>query len=220
MSCIYSRALVEAYWRGSSSDIAPSGPSRSIRIAKTSYVHVRMMRRYLLSLSSPTSKNSTPRHLTTTRRSLQEGSPVRRSAQRHEVATTQKISGRKCGGSSKKSNRRLCSQRTLKKPRSNAQLEISSIWVTDVEQCRYPRKTWVLTTFEIGSGFLATPTETANQDAPSMMKWPGCRNFVQVFGRVSPVAYEWLMGLPSGWTDVEPLGMRRFQLWLCSHTNT
>jgi len=28
---------------------------------------------------------------------------------------------------------------------------------------------------------------------------------------------EWLMGFPTGWTDLEPLGMRRFLLWQQLH---
>lgn len=54
-------------------------------------------------------------------------------------------------------------------------------------------------------GWLATPTAAQNQSYPSMMKHPSCRNFVKVFGSgpISPLAYEWLMGFPLGWTDVE-----------------
>lgn len=46
------------------------------------------------------------------------------------------------------------------------------------------------------SGFLHTPTATANQGAPSMRRWPSCRGI-----EVSPEAWERRMGLPPGHTD-------------------
>jgi hypothetical protein len=55
------------------------------------------------------------------------------------------------------------------------------------------------------SGFVATPTETANQDCPSMQKWPGCQNV-----EVTPEAWERRMGYPEGWTDLDyPLSETR-----------
>lgn len=33
----------------------------------------------------------------------------------------------------------------------------------------------------------------------------------------SPQLPEWIMGLPIGWTELKPLGMRRFQAWQLSH---
>jgi hypothetical protein len=47
------------------------------------------------------------------------------------------------------------------------------------------------------SGFLATPTATANQGAPSMMKHPGCRDII-----MDPEVLEERMGFPKGWTDL------------------
>lgn len=38
-----------------------------------------------------------------------------------------------------------------------------------------------------------------------------------VNGRLNPDWVEWLMGWPIGWTDLEPLAMDRFQLWLKKH---
>lgn len=56
-------------------------------------------------------------------------------------------------------------------------------------------------------GWLPTPTETANQTCPSMMKWPSCRNLVGLFGTgpIHPEVYEWMMGFPVGWTDLDDL---------------
>ena len=86
-----------------------------------------------------------------------------------------------------------------------------------------------------GSGLLATPTATANQLSPSMMKHPGCRKWwptpcavqghnvgtmlewggSQNWGRkempelargsLNPNWVEWLMGWPIGWTDLSAL---------------
>ena len=82
----------------------------------------------------------------------------------------------------------------------------------------------------LGSSWLATPTETANQTCPAMMKWPGCRRWLptpnthgvnndgrwsELGGqgnpfrgtpmasvRIQPWQYEWMMGFPIGWTDL------------------
>ena len=96
-------------------------------------------------------------------------------------------------------------------PKTSAELQLKrrqttlSRWVTRPDAYCCLRQTWVLTTFGPDFGYLATPTATANQSAPSMMKHPGCRNFVEVFGEVSPSAYEYLMGWPLGWTDLRLL---------------
>ena len=99
-----------------------------------------------------------------------------------------------------------------------------------------------------GSGsLLATPTCTSNQLAPSMMKHAGCRAFAQamlptptchnakegnypseqarntpllathVGGKIHPHFTEWMMGWPTGWTDLKPLAMDKFRLWQKLH---
>ena len=78
----------------------------------------------------------------------------------------------------------------------------------------------------IGSGcWLATPTETANQVEPSMMKWPGCRAWVDsgipLGGPIPPIWVEWLMGWPLGYTDKSDsnvLGMGRYLEWRRQHS--
>ena len=58
-----------------------------------------------------------------------------------------------------------------------------------------------------GSLSLPRPTAKANQLAPSMRKWPSCRNLQDLIGRTGgaphPELWEWLMGFPAGWTDCE-----------------
>lgn len=96
--------------------------------------------------------------------------------------------------------------------------------------------------------WLATPTATANQLTPSMMKWPGCRNWLPtpttqdakndgsisqqkrdclngvLRGPLNPVFVEWLMGWPENWTAVTAvrgssrLGMDRFLEWRRQHS--
>jgi len=39
----------------------------------------------------------------------------------------------------------------------------------------------------------------------------------QVAGQLNPDWVEWLMGWPIGWTDLKPLAMGRFRLWLLLH---
>ena len=65
--------------------------------------------------------------------------------------------------------------------------------------------------------WLATPTATANQASPSMMKHPGCREWRHLGLRVCPAHFEWMMGWPVGWTDLEPLATDKYQRWLRLH---
>ncbi len=78
-------------------------------------------------------------------------------------------------------------------------------WVTKPKQLNFQRQTWVQTTFGKDVGYLHTPTTMANFCAPSMQKHAGCRNWVKVFGKITPNHYEWLMGWPIGWTDLKLL---------------
>jgi len=91
--------------------------------------------------------------------------------------------------------------------------------------------------------WLATPTATANQLSPSMMKHPGCRAWIptptahnakeggypsehnrntptlaaQAGGKLNPTWVEWLMGWPLGWTDCAASATDKFREWLRSH---
>jgi hypothetical protein len=52
---------------------------------------------------------------------------------------------------------------------------------------------------------LATPTTKANRGTLSMQKWESCKSYTACFGLgpIHPMAWEWLMGFPLGWTDLE-----------------
>lgn len=92
--------------------------------------------------------------------------------------------------------------------------------------------------------YFATPTATANQLSPSMMKHLGCRAWwptptahnakecaapseyyrntptlaAQTGGKLNPPWVEWLMGWPIGWTDSKPLATDKFQQWRKQHS--
>lgn len=90
---------------------------------------------------------------------------------------------------------------------------------------------------------MATPTATANQLSPSMMKHPGCRAWAtpttqdahnngapsqqerntkplnaQVGGALNPAFVAWLMAFPIGWLNCEHSAMRRFRAWQRRHS--
>lgn len=63
-----------------------------------------------------------------------------------------------------------------------------------------------------GLPLIATPTTKGNQLAPSMMKHSGCRLLSKVIGQtesglVPPRIFEWMMGYPARWTELEPSEM-------------
>ena len=104
----------------------------------------------------------------------------------------------------------------------------------------------VLRIAETESGsLLATPTAKANQLSPSMMRHRGCRNWMPTpsatdykgsskpgqrrgqltdpamgvlppGGKLNPTWVEWLMGWPTGWTDLKPLAMDKYRQWQLS----
>ena len=54
-------------------------------------------------------------------------------------------------------------------------------------------------------GWLPTPTTKANQTCHSMQKHRSCRTFIKIFGTgpIHPEIYEWMMGFPRGWTEID-----------------
>ena len=128
------------------------------------------------------------------------------------------ISGRKCGGSWQMSLPGTFLPKTCKDAQSTERPTTLKRWVTPPGQFPLERQTWVLTTFGSDTGYLHTPTVTANYSSPSMQKWPGCRAFVKVFGQPAPNNHEWLMNWPSGWSDLRPLEMDKFRKWQQQHS--
>jgi hypothetical protein len=142
---------------------------------------------------------------------------VRHTAQQHQGKITPTIFGRKCVESWQMS----LPHTSL--PKTSAELQLTrrqmtlNRWVTKPKQFPLARKTWVLTTFGSDVGFLHTPTTKANYCADSMQKWPSCVAWKKTFGKVTPEASEYLMGWPSGWSDLKPLEMDKFQQWQQQH---
>ncbi|MDQ5960609.1 MAG: hypothetical protein QG592_1692 [Pseudomonadota bacterium] len=134
-----------------------------------------------------------------------EGFLAKHSALRQRAITQPMIFGRKCAESWQMSLPGTSLRRTSAEMRSTQRPTTLSRWVTKPAHFPYPRKTWVLTTFGAGTGFLHTPTTQANFCAPSMQKWSSCREWSRTFGVITPQNYEWLMGWPIGWTDLRPL---------------
>lgn len=151
--------------------------------------------------------------------SYRAGFPVKPIPRRLAAATLQTISGRKCDGSWQMSLPGTYAPRTPSDARSTAQPTTSSRWVTRSDASLFPRQTSVLTIFGSGTGYLHTPTTTANYACASMQKWPNCREYVRVFGIPTPTNHEWLMGMPIGWTDSRPLATHKFRSWLQQHSD-
>jgi len=145
------------------------------------------------------------------------GFPARPTAEHLEDARWLKTSGRKCSGSWQMSLPGTSLPRTSRAKPSTQQPTTLKRWLTPSAVWRFPRQTWVLTTFGSDTGFLHTPTHTANYACRSMQKWPNCREYVRVFGKPSPTNHEWLMGWPIGWTASRPLETDRFRSWLRLH---
>jgi len=79
----------------------------------------------------------------------------------------------------------------------------------------FPPPAWVPHIAGRDGGYLPTPTTRANQQSPSMLKWPAYRRLAVIAGgkRLPMQFWEWMMGWPIGWTDLEPLETDRYQAW-------
>lgn len=146
------------------------------------------------------------------------GFRARHLARHQEEGSQRKTCGLKCKESFQKSVHDLSLQKTYPEMQLLTQQLTSLEWVTRPERLICPRKTWVQTIYGKDFGYLHTPTTKANYSAESMQKWDSARNFTMAFGIPTPQNQSWLMGFPSGWTDIEPLVMRKFQSWLQLHS--
>lgn len=146
-----------------------------------------------------------------------EASLAKRLAPLRQGTTQPMIFGRKCAESWQMSLPGTSSPRTSVAKQSMQRQTTSRRWVTKPERLNFRRQTWVATTFGVDVGFLHTPTTRGNYCAPSMQKWPSCRAYRLVFGKVTPESHEYLMGWPIGWSELRPLEMGRFQSWLSAH---
>lgn len=149
-----------------------------------------------------------------------EDSLVNRSHRRAMGPQWRRTIGLKCSELLGKLDHSRYSPRTWMKSRFSLLKRIYPRLDIKPSDVNYQRKTWGLTILGTGGGFLHTPTTMANYSAPSMQKHECCRNFVIVFGKPTPTNQEWMMGWPTGWTDLKPLEMDKYQLWLLQHTGS
>lgn len=133
-------------------------------------------------------------------------SPVSHSAPPLEDDGLRPTSGLTCFTSSGPQDPASSSLRMSRKRQSPTRLEISIETAIERTTVVYQGLMQGQTISEIVGGSLHTPTCKANFTAPSMQKWPSCRNFVLAFGgrKITPEQFEFLMGLPIGWTELEP----------------
>src|SRR4051812_36350999 len=138
--------------------------------------------------------------------SFVEGSLASPLVQHREDGGLPSISGPRCSELSKTFGPALSSPKTSRKRRSPTRLETSMDLAIERTAAVYLGLTQGRTIREIVGGSLHTPTRKANFTAPSMQKWPSCRNFVAAFGgrEITPEQFEFLMGLPIGWTELAP----------------
>lgn len=218
MSWLFSRALVEDCLRRTSSGGGPFALSSWIGTADAFLHSDKMNDTY----ETRTQFGMTFVPLTADRgagalMSYLEGFHAKPIRQQLRVKTLQMTSGRKCDGSWQMSLPGTYLPRTLHEKPSTQRRTTSRRWVMKPAALSFPRKTWVATTFGADVGYLHTPTTQGNYCAPSMQKWPACRAFARVFGKVTPESQKWLMGWPIGWTELQPLETDRFQRWRSAH---
>ena len=142
---------------------------------------------------------------------------VRLTAAPQQEKTRQMIFGRKCVESWQMSLPGASLPKTSAELQSTKPQTTLSRWVTKPKQFSLVRQTWVQITYGKDIGYLHTPTTKANYCANSMQKWASCRAWKQVFGRATPEIHEYLMGWPTGWSDIKPLATDKFQQWQQQH---
>lgn len=214
MSWHFSQALVEDCLA-----LMPSASIVSVLLKSENtngqfWPHVKTMGACPRFQSGTTSRHSRLKSIEGLLMSYLAASHVRRLVAQPVVRTSEKkTSGRTCTKSSALFIPVMCSLKTYQQRRSSWRKRTLRNSVTKPKCFPFPRKTWVLTTQGKDFGYLHTPTTKANYAAPSMQKWPVCKNFVQAFGSPTPENQEWMMGLPIGWTDTRPLETDSFRLW-------
>lgn len=218
MSWLFSQALVVDYLRQNSLGGAQSAPLSTQHIPQAYCAPDKMTDFSHLSQSGMMFQPLTEERGTELLTSYLEGFRVRRFQQQPEEPTSHlRIFGHKCEELFKKSD--LDSY--LLKTSQKTQLRWHPViyWQTGTTQniSSSVHQTWVQIIFGTGFGYLHTPTCTANFAARSMQKHKGCRNFTTVFGKPSPINFEFLMGWPIGWTELKPLETDKYLLWQQSH---
>lgn len=223
MSWLYSRALAEASLPGCYLDGAASAPSSPTTSAVAYLSHDKTMEASTLSRYGTTCERLTEQDGAELLMLFRLASPVSSLVALPEAATSPPTYGPKSCELSTKSGRDSFSQRTSDLPKPPSEALVPILRPSDTACADRIPSGPIKSERRISAkdfGLLATPTATANQLAPSMAKWPGCRNLQAMSaatGLTLPTLYEWMMGWPIGWTDLRPLATGRFLEWQQQH---
>lgn len=216
MSWHFLQEQEEAYWEPSSSAGIPYALSRLMPSAVVCYLRGSATATSTDSQYGTTSEHSTANPGETRLTSSREVSRVSHSARQAEAENERPTYGQRCSGLLVKFDPDTCSQKMSPTNQSSKPLGIWLDSVSMVTLLMVEPPQWVRRMKGDVGGWLPTPTATANHDSPSMRKWPAYAAYQDWLGgkRTSPELWEWMMGLPIGWTDCAPLETHRFRQWL------
>lgn len=139
---------------------------------------------------------------------LLRDSRVSRSALPLEAGGLPQTSGLQCAAQSSGLTPRSPFWKTSPRPQYPLPPVISQRLATALGCFNSGPPSWVPRTNGQDGGYLPTITTRRNQGSDSMQKWPAYRRLRELTGRRCPVAFwEWMMGLPVGWTGCGALGM-------------
>lgn len=218
MSWHFLQGGVGACWAPGSSGGPPSALSSLLSIQEASCLLASGTDSLTSSPSGTTSRPLTRSRGEASLTLLRGGSPASPSPPPLEDATTQRTCGPKCEGSSASATLGLSLQRTCSGSPSSVPPPTFIDSGIDAATRRSRQPTWVPRTPDNDGGSLPTPTATANADADSMQKHPAHRRYrLWSGGRTTPTLWEFLMGWPLGWTDLEPLVTDKCHVWLRLH---
>lgn len=225
MSWHYVTVLGSAFSAVDSSDGQPSLDARSTRDDVPSSCNASVTTSSTTSPSGTTSPPSTGDRSVDAWTSSLRASRARSGAKLATPRATRPTSSEKPSVSTPRPARDTCFLRTSGSSRAKrgAYAATSNHGVKSAGRSSSTLPSWVARHLGSDAGFLPTPTQTANHLAPAMAKWPAYRrlqSLVQKIGGSStlPDLFDFLMGVPIGWTGSAPLGMDSFQQWLSVHS--
>lgn len=132
---------------------------------------------------------------------------------------TNGMSGRRFNGSLASASQLSFSWRTSRYERLWSRGETFEDWAST---CRVPTRavppSWVRDLLGSVSSFLARPTIKGDYNRVGSSERSGDGIATQLGGRVNPEYKDWLLGLPMGWSAIEPLETRLFRLWRRKHS--
>lgn len=233
MSWHYSQALAAAYWAASSSDGAPSAPSKSTPTPAAYYWPDKTTGHSRLSRFGMTSEPLMERLGEAVLMWFREGFPARTSAQQ-DAELVSRASDPACGWKWPESSAKYDPVSRSWKTRQSLLLgglaPFSETWprwglMRDGELSA--QRTLVPPTCENESGLLPTPTRRDYRSENCSAEYAAKRNahargktlpwVAGLGGRMNPAWTEWLMGWVIGWTALSPLETARFREWLQQH---